>query len=313
MATRFTITDAKRLKLKARIGLTGATNCGKTYSALLIAGGLLNAEGFVLKDGTPDWSKVGIIDTERKRALFYANNGVFGSFKHLDFQPPYHPRDYIEAVECLEQAGVEVIIIDSLTHAWSGTGGVLDIVNEKAANSKSKNTYTEGWGGKNGGTAIQNEMVDRILSSKCHIIATFRQKMDYTMDRDENGKTIITKVGLKPVQKDDLEYEFDITLKFNNDHTAEIIKNTVQFIQSEGTLDKITMDFGYQLGRYLSQGVDVETIKQAQLDNLKENIKLLVHQNPNLKDIYKIYTTQSINEVVDLDLLNQIFKAMKSC
>lgn len=312
MASRFTITSAKRLKLKARIGLTGATNCGKTYSALLIAGGLLQAEGFVDEKGNPDWSKVGFIDTERKRALFYAENGIFGNFKHIDFVPPYHPRDYIEAVELLENAGVEVIIIDSLTHAWSGTGGILDIVNEKTANSKSKNTYTEGWGGKNGGTAIQNEMVDRILSSKCHTIATFRQKMDYAMDRDENGKTVITKLGLKPIQKDDLEYEFDITLKFNNDHTADIIKNTVQFIKSDGTLDKLTFDFGYQLGQYLAQGVDIETIKQAQVDNLKKNIIELVTGNPNLKDIYNIYTTTPLKELNDLNILNQIVKAMKS-
>lgn len=286
--SRFIVTDAERQNVKARVGLTGATNAGKTWTALLIAQGILESEGAVLEDGTVDWSKVCLIDTERKRSLFYANNGTFGKFKHIEFTPPYDPNSYIEAVQVAESIGVKVIIIDSLTHAWNGTGGVLEIVSEKTLNSRSKNAFNEGWGGKEGGTALQNSMIDRIFASPCHIIATFRQKMEYVQEKDEFGKTQIKKLGVKPVQRDDLEYEFDLTLKLNNDHTAEVIKNTLSFVNEEELkINPVTSDFGKNLGEYLSSGVAADEIKENKRLSLINNIKALAKENPNLKTFYQ--------------------------
>lgn len=305
---RFTATDAVRLDVKARIGLTGVTNGGKTYSALEIAKGLLEAEG--CKD---DWSKVAIIDTERRRSLFYADNGEFGKFKFIDFQPPYNPQDYVEAVEYAESLGCLVIIIDSLSHAWNGTGGLLEYVADKTANSRSKNGFNEGWGGKDGGTAVQNRMIDRILSSKAHIIATFRQKMEYVQEND-GQKTSIKKVGVKPIQRDDLEYEFDITLKLNNDHSAEIIKNTVEFIKGQGeTIERITPEFGLNLGKYLKEGVSADEIIKKQVENVKNQINDFITKKPDLKSIWTIYSNKSFKEENDLDILNEIYKNMKEC
>ena len=285
--SRFVVTSAERQNVKARIGLTGATNTGKTWTALLIAKGLLKSEGAILPNGDVDWSKICIIDTERKRALFYANNGVFGKFMHIEFAPPYDPESYIEAVSVAEQNGAKVIIIDSLSHAWNGTGGVLEIVNERTQASRSKNQFSEGWGGKDGGTALQNRMIDHIMSSKCHIIATFRQKMEYLIEKDENGKTAVNKEGIKPVQRDDLEYEFDVTLKLHNDHTAEVIKNTLSFVdEKELKVTPVTEQFGDDLGSYLSSGVDAEKIKEDKRMALIKNIKELAKENPSLKTFY---------------------------
>lgn len=285
----FVATKAQRLKLKARIGLTGATNTGKTYTAFRIAAGLLQSEGFVNEDGSPDWSKIAILDTERDRALFYANDGTIGEFTHVAFKPPYHPNRYIEAVEYIESLGIQVCIIDSLTHAWNGTGGVLEIVADKTQASRSKNAYNEGWGGKEGGTALQNAMVDAILSSKMHTICTFRQKMEYVQEKDEaTGKTIIRKLGVKPVQRDDLEYEFDITLKLNDNHSADIIKNTVQFLGAkEETLPIITEDFGRLLGDYLNKGLDPKEYEENIKQNYITKIKNLGNANPPLLDYFK--------------------------
>jgi hypothetical protein len=297
--SRFTATDAQRLKVKARIGLTGATNTGKTYTALVIAAGLLISEGAVDKDGNPDWSKVALIDTERQRSLFYANNGRFGSFKHIDFTPPYTPNDYIDAVAYAESLGVKVCIIDSLSHAWNGTGGLLEYVSEKTEKSRTKNAYNEGWGGKEGGTALQNKMIDAILSCNMHTICTFRQKMEYVQEKDEStGKTIIKKMGVKPVQRDDLEYEFDITLKMDNDHTAEIIKNVVDFLGSKDEkLPVITEEFGTILGDYLNKGKNIDEYKKQLSSSLLENVKSLFTKYPPLTEYYKTKYNKRLSEL----------------
>lgn len=311
--SRFVATKAQRLQLKARIGLTGSTNTGKTYTALVIAAGLLKSEGCVLPNGDPDWNKVVVIDTERKRALFYANNGRFGEFMHIDFEPPYSPQDYVEAVKYAESLGAKVCIIDSLSHAWSGTGGVLEIVNERTANSRTKNQFSEGWGGKDGGTALQNDMINNILSCGMHTICTFRQKMEYIQEKDEaTGKTIIRKVGVKPTQRDDLEYEFDLTLKLNNDHTAEIIKNTIEFIgKNEEIIPVITEDFGKVLGDYLNNGASVEEHEAQLRENYTNEIKTMADKHPALYDYYSIkYEDRKLDDL-SLTELKQVIKEFK--
>ena len=293
--SRFIAKQAQRRKLKARIGLTGATNTGKTYTALRIAAGLLLSEGIVDNEGNPDWSKVAVLDTERSRALFYANDGVIGSFLHVPFEPPYSPLAYIEAVQYIESLGVEVCIIDSLSHAWNGTGGVLDIVAERT--EKSKNAYTAGWGGKDGGTALQNKMIDVIMSCNMHTICTFRQKMEYAVEKDEDNKTVIRKLGVKPVQRDDLEYEFDITLKLDNDHTAEILKNTVRFLGgNEDRLPMITEEFGRMLGSYLNTGLDMAEYEKAYKEQYTAKIKEYGEQH---EELYEYFVNMYPNRALD--------------
>src|SRR5574344_2583003 len=113
----FNLTEAKRSKAKLRLAIDGPSGSGKTYSALLIAYGLCG-----------DWSKVAVIDTERESANLYEDL-CEGSKKYLTGQinAPFTPQKYLEAIHACEDAGVEVIIIDSLTHAWTAEGGLLDI------------------------------------------------------------------------------------------------------------------------------------------------------------------------------------------
>lgn len=314
MSRQFVASKAQRLKLKARIGLTGSTNTGKTYTALRIAAGLLVSEGFTV-DGMPDWSKVAVIDTERNRSLFYANDGTIGGFTHIPFEPPYDPQSYIDAVKYAESLDIQVCIIDSLSHAWNGTGGVLEIVSELTEKSKSKNQFNAGWGGKEGGTAIQNNMVDHILSSKMHIICTFRQKTEYVQERDEvQGRTRIVKLGTKAVQRDDLEYEFDITLKLDNDHSAEIIKNTVKFLgDKETVLPMITEEFGKLLGDYLNSGIDIEVYRKEQKEAVINNIKALANLYPPLFQYFKeSYPDKQLNDLSleELKALQKTFNSM---
>lgn len=325
MSRQWILTEGVREALKARIGLTGVTNSGKTYTALLIAAGLLIAEKQFIKPmeielsdvdfydkkllksimDNLDWSKVAVLDTERKRALWYANNGTFGKFNHINFDPPYSPLDYISAINYLESKGILIVIIDSLSHAWSGTGGLLETVAERTAQSKTKNAFNEGWGGKEGGTALQNQMVDVILSKDMHIIATFRQKPEYVQERDETtGKTRISLIGTKPIQRDDLEYEFDITLRLERDHSARIIKNTVEFIQAdiisdgEQILKPLTPEFGYHLGKFLSEGEDPSIINEEIRLKTIAQLKDLAKKHKPLASLYKtIYPNKKADEL----------------
>lgn len=230
-----------RAKSKARIALTGPSGSGKTLSALYLAFGI-----------TGDWSKIALIDTEHERGRFYANREDFktGPFLYSTMTPPYDPDKYIDYVQSAAQAVGEdgVVIVDSFSHAWDNTGGVLDIKSQ-IAQQRGKNDYTA-WdeAGK-----IQNNLVNTILSVNCHTIVTMRAKMAYAMEVNERGKTVPVKIGLAPVQRENTEYEFDIVFQLDRQHTATLSKDTT-FLDSWSGV--ITPELGKQLGEWLSQGVE---------------------------------------------------------
>lgn len=181
---------ATKTQSKLRMALYGVSGSGKTYSALSIATGL--------------GGRIALIDTERGSASKYA--GRF-TFDVLEMQPPFTPASYVQAIKAAEAEGYDVLVIDSLTHAWSGAGGALEMVDNAAARSSSKNSYTA-WRDV---TPQHNALVDAILQVRCHVIATMRSKTDYVQERDErSGKMMPRKIGLAPVQRDGMEYEFDV-------------------------------------------------------------------------------------------------------
>ena len=181
--------QSERRQAKIKIGLQGCAGGGKTYSSLLLAKGLTNG----------DFSKVAIIDTENGSADLYAH---LGNYNVLSLAPPFTPENYIKAIDVCEKAGIEVIIIDSISHEWDE---LLDFHSKLAGNS-----FTN-WAKV---TPRQKAFVDKILQTNAHIIATMRTKQDYVLNQ-KDGKFIPEKVGLKSVQRDGLDYEF--TLVFDVD------------------------------------------------------------------------------------------------
>ena len=228
-----------RAKSKARIAVTGPSGAGKTLSALYLAYGL-----------TGDWQKVALIDTEHERGRFYADRSDLqtGAFLYAALTPPYSPEKYIDYVRSAAQTVGEngVVIVDSFSHAWDNEGGVLDIKSE-IAKRQGKNDYTA-WdeAGK-----IQNALVNALLSVPCHTIITMRTKMAYAMEINDKGKTVPVKIGLAPVQRDSVEYEFDICLQINREHIACASKDTTFFDSWRGI---ITPELGQQLNEFLCQG-----------------------------------------------------------
>ena len=191
---------ATRTQKKLRMALHGPSGSGKTYTALEVAKGL--------------GERIALIDTERGSATLYGDKFAFDTVE-LDY---FSVDNYINAITEAAEAGYDVLVIDSLSHAWNGLGGVLDAVN----NTKG-NTFTDGWGKV--GTPQQNRLMDAILKCPCHVIATLRVKTDYEVERDDRGNVTPKKVGLAPVQRDGVEYEFDIVGSLNLENTLTIEKS----------------------------------------------------------------------------------------
>ena len=143
-----------------------------------------------------------------------------------------------------------MIVIDSFSHAWSGAGGILEIKDD-VAKRQGQNGYTA-WGeaGKQ-----QNNLVGSIFAAPCHTIITMRSKMDYTLIDDERGKKKPVKVGLAPVQRDDVEYEFDTVLDLMRDHSATTVKDTTILPDN---MERITPEIGKMLSEWLNDGIEPE-------------------------------------------------------
>lgn len=196
---------ATKFQSKLRMAIAGPAGSGKTWTALTLATALA------------DGGEIALIDTEHGSASKYADIFSFDTCELTNF----NPNNYITAIKEAEQAGYAVLIIDSLSHAWTGTGGVLDQKDAIAKQKYGGNTFLA-W---NDATKLQNTLVNAILSSKMHIICTVRSKMDYVLEPNERGKQTPRKVGLAPVQRDDLAYEFDVFSTMDIDNTMIIDKS----------------------------------------------------------------------------------------
>lgn len=198
-------TKAVKAEAKLRLAISGPSGSGKTYTALNVAQHLTD-------------KPVALVDTEHGSASKYAD--LF-SFDVLQLDPPYHPDRFLEAIRDATKAGYGVVILDSLTHAWNGTGGLLDIVDEIAKKDRNSNSFAA-W---KKATPIQNGLIDGLLGSDIHIIATMRSKQDYVQDKDDNGKTVIKKMGMNPIQRDGMEYEMDVFMEMDIDNNGVISKS----------------------------------------------------------------------------------------
>lgn len=234
---------ATREKSKLRLALAGPSGAGKTLSALLLAYGITN-----------DWSKIALIDTEHGRAKFYANRSDFGTgeFLYQEMTAPYSPDRYISMVrEGAEAVGEDgVVIVDSFSHAWNNSGGVLEIKENLEGGNSKKSFSAWAEAGK-----IQNNLVNSILSVNCHTIVTMRTKMAYAIEQNENGKNVPVKLGLEPVQRENTEYEFDIVLNIARNHVASASKDTTFLDTWSGV---ITSELGKSLKEWLDDGVEPE-------------------------------------------------------
>jgi hypothetical protein len=198
------IKDAVRRGQKARVMLAGPSGSGKTWTLLSIATVLSGGEPFL------------VIDTENESASLYSDRF---KFKVVNWAPPYDPNELAEAIKSL-QSQWPAIVIDSSSHFWMGEGGTLDIVDRAATKAKG-NSYA-GW---KEGTPAQNALYEAMIRCQTHLLTGVRSKMDHVQEKDEKtGRTTVRKVGMAPIQRDGMEYEFTVAADMDMDHAMVITK-----------------------------------------------------------------------------------------
>lgn len=240
--------QSERRKAKIKMALQGSAGSGKTYSSLLLAKGLTNG----------NLSKVAIIDTENGSADLYAN---LGNYNVLSLTPPFTPENYIKAIEVCENAGMEVIILDSISQSWEE---LLDYHSSLAGNS-----FTN-WAKV---TPRQNAFIDKILQCNAHVIATMRTKQDYVLNQ-KDGKFIPEKVGLKAVQRNDLDYEFTIVFDVDIKHFAVSSKDRTGLFMDKPEF-KISAETGKMILDWCNEGEEKVPLSTNRLSEIQvlENIK----------------------------------------
>jgi hypothetical protein len=314
------LTKAQRKKAYLKLGMSAPSGGGKTLSAILLAYGLLK-EAHPEWDEVEIWEHIALIDTENGSGQLYVGSEFYnikiGTYNVVNLEAPFEAEKYIQAVELCKEAGMEVCIIDSTTHLWSGQGGLLE--QQSNAAKRGGNSYTA-WRDI---TPMHNRFVDTMLQTPMHIIATMRAKQEYVQEKDTNGKTIIRKVGMEPEQRKGMEYEFTMFFEISNEHEAFGAKDrTSQFDQK---YFKITPDTGKQMMKWLEGGTDApaevvkESIEKADpkkaLDGAHEQIlekikKLGGSKNPTLMTLLKENTPDgkgNPNSIKDVKALTDLF------
>ena len=241
---------AQRRRAKVRLGLCGPSGSGKTYSALLIASGITS-------------KKIFMIDTEKGSALLEQGKPGIPEFYHAELTPPYSPARYIQYIQTAINEGAACIIIDSLTHAWTGTGGILD-EHGRIASSKNNNS----WSAWRHLTPEHNRLIDTMLNCDAHLIATMRTKTAWEVVDGENGKKQPVKLGLKPEQREGMEYEFTVVLDLSvAGHVATSSKDRTSLFDGRHVVP--SKDTGVQIRTWLNQGADAVQISHELLTQYK--------------------------------------------
>lgn len=291
---------AEKKQAKLRLALIGPSGSGKTFSALAIATALAGK------------GKIAVLDTERASASLYADLFDF-DVKTID---SFSPLNYVEAIHQAEDAGYAVIVIDSLSHAWAAKDGALEMVNEETVKSRSKNSYLA-WRNV---TPVHNAMIDAIIGCKVHIVCTIRSKMDYVQEKDEaTGKTVIRKVGMQPIQREGLDYEFTVVGDLDQEHNLVISKSRCRDV-ADSVFKKPGKEFADKLLNWLNSGKAAEP-EQPKVDQyataisgIEADVTLWLREQrwiTDKEDAYDLVETRKQDVVNRIDNFKKVVKAWK--
>jgi hypothetical protein len=262
---------------RLKMALWGIAGSGKTFTALRIGTGLLDDP----MTGSYDGSKLAVIDTEHARAKKYAR--LF-QFLHLPITHHYEPELYVEALRICQAAGVEVCIIDSLSHEWAGKNGILSFVDEQQAKQRNK---LQAW---QAATPRHDSFVEALMAVDMHVIATLRAKTKYAVGEDERGKMQVEKLGEGPIQRENLEYEFDVVASMTSG-TLVVQKSMAHGYLGEGeVVEKPGPELGRILREWVGEGEPPAPRPEAPDDQVAELTKLLLAEGREQKAIDDVYS-----------------------
>lgn len=263
---------SERKKARIKMALQGSAGSGKTYSSLLLAQGLTNG----------DFTKVAIIDTENGSADLYAH---LGQYNVLTLTPPFTPESYIQAIEVCVRAGMEVVILDSLSHCW-------DYLLEYHS-SLTGNSFTN-WAKI---TPRQKALVDKLLQAEAHIISTMRTKQDYVLNQ-KDGKYVPEKVGLKAVQRDGLDYEFTLVFELDIKHYSIASKDRTGLFMDKPEFI-INVPTGTKILDWCNSGTNVQDARNKIKDcHTLEGLKVLYTQYSSWRELLEYDFKQQKDTII---------------
>lgn len=272
---------AKKSQSKARIAIIGPSGSGKTYTALTIASALGN--------------KIAVIDTENGSASKYADIFDFDVANLTS----YHPENYIQMIREAEAAGYDVLIIDSLSHAWAGPEGVLELVDKAAV--KYKDNRFSAW---RDASPLHNKLVHTIITANMHVIATLRAKTEWVISQDERGRMVPQKVGLAPVQRDGIDYEFDVVMEMDTNHNLYVTKTRCAALDNY-VANKPDKSLGLIIKNWLEDGTPLTQVKATpqELRKLMEVATAAGMQTEQIKNfVYEVTGKKSSSELTSHDV-----------
>jgi len=280
---------ATREAVKARIALTGPAGSGKTYTALAI--------------GTELAEKVAVVDTEHGRALDYADRFEFRHFAPSRFDP----RELCKLLAVAAEHHYGCVIVDSLSHYWMGVGGALEIVD---------NTRGGGMAGWKEFRPIEARMVDALLGYPGHVIVTMRVKTSYVIEQDDRGKNVPRKVGLKPDQREGVDYEFGLIGDMDREHTMTVTKSTCPALVDQ-VIPKPGADVALALQTWISGGTRMPDALEYRDDALKpeattQDLRRMFNEVKNRRLLGAMVVDEHGDEVTLGDLIRRLGEERKA-
>lgn len=226
----FKIEKAKKEKHKLRLLVVGLSGTGKTFGALTIADGM----------GLLGHGRTVVLDTENKSSALYAKKFEFDI---IEFDPPYSPERYVEAIEYAKSLGYELVIADSITHEH--------IFATEAVNRMEGKNGIKNWGDYK--SKRRSKLIEKILKPEIHLICTGRVKSAYDEVEDTNGRKKLTKIGTQLKQEDGLEYEFDVVIDLDRNHYYTCSKTRAEDLETTDP-KKLTKELGVTILKWLDNG-----------------------------------------------------------
>lgn len=299
MSDNFQFKRAQRYQARLRLGISAVSGAGKTMSSLRLAKGIVQA---LLDTGKLEGGlegKIALIDSERKSASLYSHVVPFDA---LELDPPYSVDRFQQAIAAAERAGYVVCIIDQISHAWAGPGGQLEWIDTLKMGARNAMSP---WAKV---TPVQQEFYDRMLRSSMHIIATMRAKYEYVIEEtviDGRKKNIPRKIGLSPVQREGIEYEFTTMLDVDLEtHSATASKDRTGLFMDRTT--KLDEETGRRLAEWLISGAPAPVMEPRE-PAASAAVAGGVDQTKELDELVKSYES-AFRELTTLPDLAQHFE-----
>ena len=254
----FQVKKATREKIYTKIALMAPSGGGKTYGALRLATGMAEE----LKEQNGKDARILLANTESKRGYYYANEF---NYDIVDIDAPHNPEKYVELIEFAVSEGYDILIIDSSSHEWEGKGGCLELQQQAGG------TY-QSWAKV---TPRHNKFINAIADSQIHIIATMRGKDQYEMEKDDRGRTTVTKLGVGAKQRDGFEYEFTCTFLIDQKtNMATAQKDNTHIFEGE-TATLLSEAYGKKIIQWANSGEGYTPVvrKEELVDVTEDELK----------------------------------------